>query len=122
MLVTDSTSLSQILATAFDETGLSKESVAAEMGRNPATVYRILAAGSASKPNVLGIVRAINKLAMCRVIDESLALRSAGYAPEPTDVNSDLIASVIDNIVYLPESVQEDLLEQVKALRRRYAV
>lgn len=121
MVITESTSFQQIIAMAFDETGLTKEAVAAEMGRNPATVYRILSSQTVSKPNAQALVRAINKLAMFRVIDESAALRAAGYTADRVEVNSTIVASVIDNFVWLPDSVQADVLEQIIALRRKYA-
>lgn len=113
----------QMFLAALEETGITKEAVANEMGVHIASVYRYLGANTPKKPNITTMVRALNRLAMYEVINESDALRVAGYQAEqdtaPT-VNGVLIASVIDMMADLPPSTQLDILEIVKGLHRRH--
>lgn len=116
-------SFAPMFAAAIDETGITKDAIANEMGVHVASLYRLLSSSAPSKRNVRNAVRAINKLAMYTVVDEAQALRAAGYEVEidPEDVDTVLIASVIDLMASLPQPVQADVLEIVRALHKKHA-
>jgi len=69
------------LITASIETAkIKRGDVITESGISRSSFYRAIGAGGkASKPNVVALVRAINKLAKKVVIDENEALRQAGF-------------------------------------------
>lgn len=116
-------SFAQLLENALEETGITKDAVAEEMGVHVATIYRLLSSEHPAKKNIIAAVRAVNKLAMYTAISENEALSVEHLeAPDPdVQVNQALIAGTIDLLAQLPEEVQADVLEMVKALHKRHA-
>jgi predicted transcriptional regulator len=112
----------KLVESALLDANLTQEQVAAEAGMHRTTLYRTIKGRGVSKSKVLAVIRATNRAAMSQVIDESTALKAAGFeangrAARP---NERLIASIVDNVRLLPESVQEDVLEMVQALNLKY--
>jgi hypothetical protein len=111
-----------MVLSAIDETGITKEAIAQEMGRDLSTLYRMLANKTVSKPNVYALVRAVNKLSMFQAINESAALKAAGYEPDSNGMpDNPTIVAIIDLAAHLPANAQLDLLEIAKGLHRRHA-
>jgi DNA-binding phage protein len=69
-----------LITASIEIAKIKQVDVIAESGISRSTYYRAIGAGGkASKPHVVALVRAINKLARKAVIDENEALRRAGF-------------------------------------------
>ena len=74
--------LGALINASIETTKIKKGDVIAESGISRSSFYRAVSEnGKASKPNVVALVRAINKLARKVVINENEALEQAGFDP-----------------------------------------
>jgi hypothetical protein len=72
--------LGALITASIETAKIKRGDVIAESGISRSSFYRAIGAGGkTSKPNVVALVRAINKLAKKVVIDENEALRQAGF-------------------------------------------
>lgn len=115
-------SFGRLVSSAIDDNGLSKTVIAEDLGIGLTTVYRILHGQTRiDKSIVTAIVRSINKFAGRSVLEESEAMKAAGYSSNGYHAGQDRLADLIAaHATKLPESVQEDLLAMVRALERKH--
>ena len=85
--------LGALVTASIEKAKIKKLAVIAESGISRASFYRAVSeGGKASKPNVVALVRAINKLAGKSIIDETEAVRQAGFDADvrnPVTINID---------------------------------
>ena len=110
------------LITASIETAkIKKSNVIKESGISRSSFYRAISAnGKASKPNVVALVRAINKLARRNVIDENEALEQAGFDAGLQNPMTIQIDTSVQLIVEKSKFSKKQLSSLTKNLRSAY--
>ena len=109
--------------TASIETAkIKKVDVIAESGISRSSFYRAVSAGDVSKPNVVAIVRAINKLAKKDVIDENEALTQAGFDAELQNPMTIQIDTGVQLIVDKSKFSKKQLSSLTENLRSAYGM